>query len=110
MKLKWYIKQKWQKLTRGYSDEELWNLDCTICKWVLPRLKSFKKQTKGYPHGFNNIEEWKEVIQKMIDAFEIYSTEDLPDYAFSSSSIEEDSKRVKEGFKLFSKYFRNLWW
>lgn len=110
MKLKWYLKQKWQKLTRGYSDEELWNLDSTICKWILPRLKSFKKQTIGYPHDFNDIEEWKETIQKMIDAFEIYSTDDLPDYAFSTSSIEEEGKRMKEGFELFSKYFRNLWW
>ena len=41
----WDIKQKWQKLTRGYSDEELWNLDSTICEWLLPRLKSFKEKT-----------------------------------------------------------------
>ena len=106
-KLFWNIKQKYQKFTRGYSDEELWNLDKTICEWLLPRLKTFKEKTIGYPHDFNDLEEWKETIQKMIDAFEIYST-DLPDYAYSS--YEEDCKQMEEGFELFSKYFYNLWW
>lgn len=104
----WYIKQKWQKLTRGFTDEELWNLDCTFIKWIIPRLKVFKEKTIGYPPDINSLEEWKEIIQKMIDAFEIYSM-DLPEYAYSSSH-EEDSKLMKEGFELFSKYFRNLWW
>ena len=105
--MKWHIKQKWQKLTRGYFDEELWNLDYTICKWILPRLKSFKEQTKDYPPELNNLAEWKEIIQKIIDAFEIYSI-DLPETPYSSS-YEEDDKRVREGFELLSKHFHNLW-
>ena len=68
----WNIKQKWQKLIRGYSDEELWNLDSTFCKWMIPRLKTFKEKTCGFPVDLNNIDEWKEIIQKMIDAFELY--------------------------------------
>lgn len=108
MKFKWYIKQKWQKLTRGYSDKELWNLDSTFCKWIIPRLKAFKEKTIGYPHDFNSLEEWKETIQKMIDAFELYDT-DLPS-VFDSEKYTEENRIIKEGFELFGKYLKCLWW
>ncbi len=108
MKLKWYIKQKWQKLTRGYSDEELWNLDSTICEWLLPRLKAFKEKTIGYPHDFNSFDEWKETIQKMINAFELHNS-DLPNN-FSIENFKKEEKLIQEGFELFGKYLNSLWW
>lgn len=104
MKLKWYIKQKWQKLTRGYSDEELCNLDNTICKWLLPRLKAFKEKTNGYPSTLNSPKEWYDILEKIILALELYNS-DLLD-----NQERARSEQIKEGFELFSKYFRNLWW
>lgn len=108
MKLKWRIKQNWQKLTRGYSDEELWNLDSTICEWLLPRLKTFKEKTIGFPLDFSSLEEWKETIQKMIDAFELHIS-DLPDN-LRTEEFKKESKLIQEGLELFGKYFNNLWW
>lgn len=106
MKLKWYIKQKWQKLTRGYSDEELWNLDGTICKWLLPRLKTFKEKTIGYPPTLSSPKEWNGILEKIILALELYNS-DLPD---SPEQARIEGKQIKEGFELFGKYFCNLWW
>ena len=87
---------KEQRLERGFDDTELWNLDSTILKFVLPRLKRFKECTCGYPGNFSSQEEWLECIQKMIDSIEgILGDEYNADY---------------EGFELFKKYFFNLWW
>ena len=102
--MKLYIKQKWQKLTRGYSDEELWNLDYTICKWLLPRLKTFKEETNSYPSTLTSPKEWDDILEKIILALELHSS-DLP-----SNKEQTRSEQIREGFELFGKYFWNLWW
>ena len=38
---------KKQRLERGFDETELWNLDTTILKFILPRLKAFKENTFG---------------------------------------------------------------
>jgi hypothetical protein len=77
-----------------YND--CFNLDSTICKFVLPRLKWFKKNAMGYPDGsFETFEDYQEAIQEMINYFEqdAYAFEELSD----------------KGIMLFAKNFRSLW-
>lgn len=83
-----------QRIERGFDETELWNLDATILKFILPRLKEFKETTCGYPNGFSNLKEWTECIQKMIDSIE---------------SIIKDEDPQYEGWELFKQYFFNLW-
>ncbi len=87
---------KKQRLERGFDETELWNLDTTILKFILPRLKAFKETNYGYPGDFNNIEEWTECLEKMIKSIEQILTD----------SYNSDY----EGFELFKKYFFSLWW
>ena len=61
---------KKQRLERGFDETELWNLDTTILKFILPRLKAFKETNYGYPGDFNNIEEWTECLEKMIKSID----------------------------------------
>ena len=35
------LKYFWQRRTRGWDDSDLYSLDYTIAKFVLPRLKVF---------------------------------------------------------------------
>lgn len=63
-------KYKKQRLTRGFDDTELFNLDFTFSSYMIPRLKEFSKQTNCYPSDFNSINEWKDCISKMIEYFE----------------------------------------
>ena len=87
---------KKQRIERGFDDTELWNLDTTILKFVLPRLKRFKECTIGFPPDFETLEEWQECLEKIIINIEkIINSEEDVDY---------------EGFELFKKYFFNLWW
>lgn len=63
-------KYKKQRIERGFDDTELWNLNTSIAKYVLPRLIEFKKMNNGYPANFDNFEDWIDVIDKMIYSFD----------------------------------------
>lgn len=97
---------KQQRMTRGFDDTELWNLDATIIRFILPRLKAFAAEpTAGYPcrleqdypdcKDYNELW-WNEIIPTMIKGLEEY----LDDFSFDDET---------EGMKLFFKYFTALW-
>jgi hypothetical protein len=82
-----------QRIEKGFDDSELWNLDTTILKFILPRLKVFKEITPNFPNEFNDLKEWTNCIQKMIDSIESIINDDDPHY---------------EGWELFKQYFFDL--
>jgi len=83
-----------QRKDRGWDSTELWNLDVTIAKFVLPRLKEFIKTVH---------DDYKKDIQKMIDAFELVVSDD--NYRFD----KEIDRKIRDGLKTFSENFRLLW-
>lgn len=86
-----------------YPIEEVWNTDNTLAQLIVPRLQAFKALDKhGCPPPFNDMREWNNIIQKMIDAFELMK------YAHSIQSAEEQ-ETIDHGLELFCKYFQNLW-
>ena len=107
------LRDKWkqQRLERGFDDTELWNLDVTIIKFVLPRLKAFAAEPTagyscaGYPccleqdypdcKDYNKLW-WYNIIPEMIKGLEEY---------LDDSSLDDEP----EGMKLFFKYFTALW-
>lgn len=97
------IAWKHQRETRGFDDTELWNLDSTIAKFILPRLKRFKELTNQHPHDFRTMEQWDDALDKMIDAFEFMVEEKYE--CFSGPRWDE----VNKGIELFAKYFSHLW-
>ncbi len=98
---------------RGFDNTELWSLDSSIAKFVLPRLKEFKKvcQSTCYggkncpfetsEDGFMTIKGWKDCLQKMIDALQAVVDDDTWD--------EDKQKVIDEGLRLFAEYFQALW-
>lgn len=113
--LRWWF----QKKRRGYSDLELWNLDDTIAKWIVPRLKAFRDTTQAYPANLESFEQWQEMLGEMIFGFEFSSDEWYRDNVFqcSKESLEEkmaefDSlvQRAENGRVLFAKHFNGIWW
>ena len=111
MTLKRRIKFLKQRLSRGFSDEELWNLDHTLVKYILPRLKAFKDYHGSYPPGLTS-EKWNKKLSEMIWAFDVilHEEETMPE-------INEENKKAclayfkrrNEGLKLFGKYLMDLW-
>ena len=100
------LKYIWQKLTRGWSDKETWSLDVEFCKWILPRLKRFKKLSISYPSTLRNEKNWDKRLDEMIEGFSLYVK-----YQESCESIpESDKKKIKKAFTRFAKWHEHLWW
>lgn len=90
---------KQQRCENGFDDSETWSLDCTISKFIEPRLKRFKEIKAGYPSNLLE-EEWDMILDKIIYAFE----------CINKDNIFDNEKQVSEGLNLFRKHFFDLWW
>lgn len=113
MKLLRYFKWLYQRLTRGFSDRQLWNLDYEIAKFLAPRLRAWREkgplsvpaklQDRDPEKGYR---EWVKILNKMIFAFEsIHYDEGVMDIARD----EETWAKVQEGLDLFREYYFDLW-
>ena len=98
------IKHWWQRRVRGWDDSDTWDLESTLARWLVPRLKRFKEVTNGFPGGLTE-EKWDEYLDKMILAFTLIG-EEWQDW----DTDEEKVKQVNEGLDLFREYFFDLWW
>ena len=107
--------------------EDLYDLDVTIARFILPRLMAFKDHCERTPHLNMPQEEWSDILDKMIYAFEriaCQTEEDTPEYKAYIKAIwnnEEDLadlkraakaslKPISDGLSLYHKYYRSLWW
>lgn len=93
---------RWTKERRefGFDSTELWGLEYTIAAFILPRLKQFAAAPGGHP-GSLTYEEWKDLLNEMVVAFEILVRDD-------DTTPEEDAK-IERGLTLFAKWYRHLW-
>ena len=98
--LKRFLQYCYQRLTRGWSDYELWSLDHTIATFIVPRLIEFKHKTKSYPNDLSQ-EQWDEMLDDMIYAF----SQHLEIDPFK----QYDEDRYDRGMKAFANYFKDLW-
>jgi len=102
-----YNTKQWlQKVIRGYSDAECWNLDLYTARYLLPRLKHLRKHHVGYVHRINSIttnEEWEAVLDDIIYAMDIIAAK------YDDKSETADWDRVDKGCKLLGEYFYDLW-
>ena len=100
----------------GMTPDETWSLNTTICVFMVPRLKMFKKyviKLGAHPGCFNSVDEWVNVLNQMIWSFENY-LKDGPDEKFKEKFGEKADKiwykRIDKGLKQFAKCFSALWW
>jgi len=116
-----------QAIAQTINVEDLYDLDITIARFVLPRLMVFKQHCERTPNLTMSHEEWDQKLDKMIYAFEriaLQTEEETPEYKAYIKAIwnnEEDLadlkraakaslKPIAEGLSLFHKYYRSLWW
>ena len=100
----------WQKLTRGFSDKDTWNLEYTIAKFILPRLVRFKEIGKCRPMNLTK-EEWNAKLGDMIFSME-YAANQFKNREFyeNEEHRKEFDERIDRGTKFFGEYFFDLWW
>jgi|6_EtaG_2_1085325.scaffolds.fasta_scaffold00110_35 hypothetical protein len=110
-KIKWFF----QRLIRGYSDSDIWNLDTFIVKKIRKPLKAYirhqEKEGMSLPATFDkDPTAWLLTLSKIEFAFdEVYEDKTWLDGKLTKEERLEIDKRVVEGFELFGKYFQHLW-
>jgi len=83
---------------------DTWNMDRTLALIIHPMLVQLKETTHGYPVDLTE-QEWDDILDKMIWAFEQKNRDDWED----DKGIKAHQERMTNGFKLFGKYFESLW-
>ena len=92
------------------QDSECWDLDLTIIKFILPRLKKFKEiNINSYPDKCGNIENWHKIIDKMIWSFQFALDVAEMNYSNEYRLNENNWRKYNEGMDLFTEYLLDLW-
>ncbi|MGM8331755.1 hypothetical protein [Clostridium perfringens] len=90
------------------QDSELWSLDTTLAKYILPRLEKYRNMERmSYPSKLSGEEEWNDILDKMIYAFKYVLERD--NFYFDYDTEKERIEKYKEGMNLFAEYFMDLW-
>lgn len=94
----------------GFDESETWSLDYTIAKFILPRLKYFRDNHVGFPDTVSTDENWCDILDMMICAFE-FIIMDYDGIAPDSNDHEYEFRKsaIDHGMRLFAKHIQNLW-
>lgn len=125
-RLSYAIEQLWEKIKsaikrarKNYDDFDLYDVSSSFIERYIRILTEFKQKTCSFPFSMSE-EEWDNILQEMIDHLKLMNEEDI--VAILSKGMPEDYEvnyrevwRIQqlhkdEFFKLFSKYFYDLWW
>ena len=91
----------------GFVNAETFNLDATLSMVIYSYLCYFRDNCLvGHP-GSITFEKWKEIIDKMIEAFRLQI--DL-DENINNIDSKNRKKKINYGMRLFIKYYNHLWW
>lgn len=63
------LKKLWQKLTRGWTDEETWDFEDSFLRWILPRMKRYRDIAIAFPAQFDP-NKWLALIDEFIEETE----------------------------------------
>lgn len=85
-----------QRIERGFDNSELWNLDITICKFIIPRLEAFIEVDP-----FIRTDEWKSDVQKVLNSLKKIASDDY------CPAVKDD--QLEQDLTLFPKIFFGLW-
>lgn len=105
----WY-----QRIKRGYSDEDLWGWDCHNALVNAAALRQLADIAHGWPGEPMTFEEWQEILRKMARGFEAHvemvssgvGDEGWEEYAKRQEALRQE---FKEGMALYAEWYGALW-
>ena len=109
------IKYAFQRMFRGYDDEQaLYLNECFIENYI--KILKRKKKSMLYPASCDSYEEWQNIIDSMIYHLEMMSEDsydlvkrDYEDYGSFRRKVYDSRKKMdkhkEDFFLLFSRYF-----
>ena len=126
-----WFDRRTQKVKVRIDHWDTWSMDHTLAPIILPMLIQLKKTKHGSPDvddkdvpkelhktptknkwdiDDNWHKRWDWVMDEMIYAFDCKANKDDVYMRFDSKSEQEkEQDRISNGFRLFGKYYENLW-
>ena len=125
-----------QKVSVHIDKWDTWSMDYTLADIVLPMLKQLKETNQGAPYVYPEdvpsklrptkqellqynkqgetdpkwFDRWDWVMDEMIYAFDCKANKDEVYMRFDDrEEIQKEQDRISNGFRLFGKYYENLW-
>ena len=106
------IKYWFQRRTRGWSDDETWNLDYEFIKWINSRFKKYKElaskivdlEYRQFTYKRKKYTQL-ELIDKVIDL-----TNEILDVLDSDITTVDIESKKNEIFDIFKLIFWTMWW
>ena len=123
-----------QKIKVHIDRWDTWSMDHTLAPIILPMLKQLKETKHGSPEvddadvpeelrstsappkekdwdiDDNWHKRWDWVMDEMIYAFDCKANKDDVFMRFEDrKEMEKEQERISNGFRLFGKYYENLW-
>ena len=92
-----------QRVARGFDDTELWNLEDTIARYVLPRLRALRAKPLTPPRDLT-LAQWHNLLDKMIVAFDLLQPADGGSWSRGRLNNAQRSQ-LQEGLDHFRTYF-----
>ena len=114
-----------REVSISIDNYDTWSMDSTLSLLIHPMLVQLKATQHGHPADMTE-QEWDEILDEMIWAFEqkcrddwesdYYEYEDDNTGRFGMKLVWEDragaeahQERLTNAFTLFGKYYENLW-
>ena len=132
-----WFDRRTQKVKVRIDPWDTWSMDHTLAPIILPMLKQLKATKHGAPYvdledvpkelqpkkqtkkqkvngetDSTHFERWDWVLDEMIYAFDCKANEDDVYMRFDiedREGKEKEQERISNGFRLFGKYYENLW-
>ncbi|MBQ4122281.1 hypothetical protein IJD44_00930 [bacterium] len=119
MRFKYFLRQlKWakQRITRGFSDFDTFNLDQFYIQLFIDSLTYFKENLHGAPIKYfdeqaeNPTWKWEKYLNEMIEHFRL-ANEDLYQYDLKEWDERNDlqQEHLNKGLEMLQKEFNSLW-
>lgn len=124
-------------LFKGYTQEELWNLDKYFLDVIILKLKHFQKIEKcGHPNDFASIKDWEKMVDDIINSFEkmkycyyedmipnleLYTEKNEFNFTVVKFKRQKNHEKIRDlayraqyennekALFLFTKYFNHFW-
>ena len=108
----WFGYSPKQRTSIKIHNYDTWSMDSTLAPIILPMLVQLKETKHGHPADWTE-QEWDEILDEMIWAFEQKCRDDwMEDYDYNkwdSEGVKAHQERMTNGFRLFGTHYENLW-
>lgn len=109
------LKNKWQRIYRGYSDEDVKNVSSFLIEKLQPVLKAYvtyeAEKGRALPKEFTaDPATWLQILREIEYAFDNQFAEEFEEGYRTDTEENKEAHyaRVKEGFRLFGQWCREL--